>query len=60
MRAILLNDEVLSKRMHEFEIGTNKIFRLVFERLDAVDEEILDLKKDKPMLPAKRKKIGLR
>lgn len=60
MRAIILNDEVLSKRMQELEKGTNKIFRLVFERLDTVDEEILVLKREKPLLPAKRKKIGLK
>lgn len=42
MRAILLNDEVLSIRMQELEKGTNKIFRLVFERLDIVDEEIVE------------------
>lgn len=60
MRAILLNDEVLSKRMQELEKGTNKIFRLVFERLDTVDEEIVELKREKPALPTKRKKIGLK
>lgn len=60
MRAILLNDEILSKRMQELEKGTNKVFRLVFERLDLVDEEILELKSEKPVLPAKRKKIGLK
>lgn len=60
MRALILNDEHLSKRMHELEKGTNKVFRLVFERLDTVDEEILELKRDKPLLPAKRKKIGLK
>lgn len=60
MRAILLNDDVLSKRMQELEKGTNKVFRLVFERLDAVDEEILELKSEKPLLPTKRKRIGLK
>ena len=60
MRAILLKDEVLSKRMQELEKGTNKVFQLVLERLDAVDEEILELKGERPLLPAKRKKIGLK
>jgi hypothetical protein len=60
MRAILLNDEVLSKRMQELEKGTNKVFGLVFERLDTLDEEILELKSDKPLFPTKRKKIGLK
>ena len=60
MRAILLNDDVLSKRMQELEKGTNKIFRLVFERLDVMDEEIQEIKNEKPMLSTKRKKIGLK
>jgi hypothetical protein len=60
MRVMLLNDEVLSKRMHELEKGTNKVFRLVFERLDTLDEEILELKREKPLFPTKRKKIGLK
>lgn len=60
MRTILLNDEVLSKRMQELEKGTIKVFRRVFDRLDNVDEEIRILKREKPLLPAKRKKIGLK
>ena len=60
MRSILLNDEVLSKRMQELEKGTIKVFRRVFERLDNVDEEIRTLKREKPLLPTKRKKIGLK
>ncbi len=60
MRAILLNDEVLSKRMHELEKGTIKVFRRVFERLDTIDEEVGTLKSDKPLLSTKRKKIGLK
>jgi hypothetical protein len=60
MRAILLSDEVLSKRMQELEKGTIKVFRRVFERLDNVDEEIQTLKKETPVLPVKRKKIGIK
>jgi phage regulator Rha-like protein len=60
MRAILLNDEVLSKRMKELEKGTIKVFRRVFERLDNVDEEIRTLKRETPGLPVKRKKIGIK
>lgn len=60
MRTILLNDEVLSQRMQELEKGTIKVFRRVFERLDNVDEEIQTLKREKPLLPAKRKKIGFK
>jgi hypothetical protein len=40
--------------------GTNKLFKIVFERLDSMDEEILELKNEKPLLPSKRKKIGLK
>lgn len=60
MRAILLNDEILSKRMQELEKGTIKTFRRVFEKLDNVDEEIRTLKIETPGLPVKRKKIGLK
>lgn len=60
IRSILINDEVLSKRMHELEKGTNKLFRLVFERLDTLDSEILEIKRDAPLLPSTRKKIGLK
>jgi hypothetical protein len=60
MRAILLNDEVLSKRMQELEKGTIKVFRRVFERLDNVDDEIRTLKREAPVLPVKRKKIGIK
>lgn len=60
IRGILLKDEVLTKRMHELEKGTNKLFRLVFERLDTVDTELQELKIEVPPLPKKRKKIGLK
>lgn len=48
------------KRMQELEKGTNKLFRLVFERLETVDGEILEIKKDAPLLPLRRKRIGLK
>lgn len=60
MRSILFNDEVLSRRMHELEKGTIKVFRRVFERLDTVDDDIQTLKREKPLLPNKRQKIGLK
>lgn len=59
IRAILMNDELLSKRMQELEKGTDKLFRLVFDRLDSIDGEILELRRETPSLPTKRKKIGL-
>jgi hypothetical protein len=60
MRTLLLNDEILSKRLLELEKDTNKVFRFVFERLDLVETEISDLRKEKPTLSPKRKKIGLK
>lgn len=60
MRAILLNDEVLADRMQELEKGTIKAFRRVFERLENVDDEIRNLKRETPGLPVKRKKIGIK
>lgn len=59
VRAIVMNDEILSKRMQELEKGTSKLFRLVFDRLDTLDGKILTLQREIPSLPAKRKKIGL-
>lgn len=53
IREFLANDEILSERLHKLERGTDKMFRIVFERLDTMESEI-------PMLPKKRKKIGLK
>jgi hypothetical protein len=53
IREFLASDEMLSERLHKLEKGTDKMFRIVFERLDTLETEI-------PLLPKKRKKIGLK
>jgi ABC-type phosphate transport system auxiliary subunit len=51
MLSSVLNSK-LSKRIDQLESGINKIFKVVFQRLDAVDEAT-------PALRIARKKIGL-
>lgn len=53
LREFLANDESLSVRLHKLEKGTDKLFRIVFERLD-------NLEANTPLLPKKRKRIGLK
>lgn len=53
LRALLANDESLSDRLSKLEQGTDTLFRIVFERLDKVESEA-------PILPPKRKKVGLK
>ena len=52
IRRILL-EESLSHRITELEKGSDKLFRIVFERLD-------DLEMTAPILPNKRRKIGVK
>jgi hypothetical protein len=54
LRSFLLLEKGLDERMSRLESGTNKIFKVVFERLDAM-ELIVDTK-----LPSTKKKIGLK
>lgn len=53
-RSFLLLAKGLNEKMGRLESGTNKIFKVVFERLDAM-ELIVDTK-----LPSTKKKIGLK
>ena len=53
LRQLLASDESLSERMTKLEKGTDKLFRIVFERLDTLEAQA-------PILPTKRKKIGLK
>lgn len=53
MRKILKQDESLSQKIDKLEEGTNQMFKVVFERLD-------DLEAEAPLLPTRRKKIGLK
>ena len=52
IRGFLNSDETLSERLHKLEKGADKVFRIVFERLDRLESET-------PLVPRKRKKIGL-
>lgn len=52
LRSFLLMDDSLSKRMDRLETGTNKLFKIVFERMDAIEDSTPTIKPD-------RKKIGL-
>ena len=54
LRSFLSMDISLDGRVGNLEKGTNKLFKIVFERLDTLDEQIT------PRLPANRKKIGLK
>jgi hypothetical protein len=54
LRSFLLLEKGLNDRMDRLESGTNKVFKVVFERLDSI-EEIVDFK-----VPTKRKRIGLK
>ena len=53
MRKLLASEESLTDRVGKLEKGTDKLFRVVFERLDKLEADI-------PILPAKRKRIGLK
>lgn len=54
LRSFLLLEKGLHERMNKLESGTNKIFKIVFERLDSI-EEVIDAK-----LPTTKKKIGIK
>lgn len=60
LRSFLAMENSLESKVTKMQEGTNKLFKIVFERLDSMDEEILELKNEKPLLPSKRKKIGLK
>jgi len=51
MRQLLVSEESMSDRVGKLEKGTDKLFRIVFERLDEVE-------RNSPLLPKKR--IGLK
>ncbi len=53
MRKLLASEESLTDRVGKLEEGTDKLFRVVFERLDYVESNI-------PLLPKERKKVGLK
>lgn len=54
LRSFLAMENSLSERVSELEQGTNKLFKIVFERLDAIEQGPI------PSLKPGRKKIGLK
>ena len=54
LRSFLLLERDLSDRMGKLEENTNKMFKIVFERLDQYEEEV------SPKLSRNRTKIGLK
>ncbi|MEI8346851.1 MAG: ORF6N domain-containing protein [Pseudomonadota bacterium] len=53
LRKLLATDESLAIKLQKLEHGTGHLFRIIFKRLD-------DLEAVRPILPQKRKKIGLK
>lgn len=54
LRSFLLLENDLKQRMDKLEVGSNYLFKIVFERLDDLDE------KRNPLFPNKRTKIGIK
>lgn len=54
LRSFLAMESSLTAKFDKLQQGTNKLFKVVFERLDSV-EDVIETK-----LPGRRKKIGLK
>lgn len=54
LRSFLSMEAALSSKVDSLEKNTNILFKIVFERLDSIDEDLT------PKLPGNRKKIGLK
>lgn len=54
LRSFLLLENQMNARMDRLEENTSKLFKIVFERLDSIEEDIT------PHLPKGRSKIGLK
>lgn len=54
LRSFLLLENQMNDRMGKLEENTRKLFKIVFERLDSIEEDIT------PHLPKGRSKIGLK
>jgi phage regulator Rha-like protein len=54
LRSFLLLEKGLNERISKLESGTNKVFKVVFERLDSIDN-VIDTK-----LPTTKRKIGIK
>jgi hypothetical protein len=53
LRSFLSMEAALHERIGEFEENSTKLFKVVFERLNSIEEDLT------PKLPGNRKKIGL-
>jgi hypothetical protein len=54
LRSFLLFENQMSHRIDKLEENTSKLFKIVFERLDSIEEDIT------PHLPKNRSKIGIK
>jgi hypothetical protein len=54
LRSFLAIENSLPEKVKKIESGTNKLFKIVFERLDTMEEYIL------PRIDPSRKRIGLK
>lgn len=54
LRSFLAMESSLKEEVGSLKTSTNQLFKIVFERLDNLEEQVT------PKLPANRKKIGLR
>lgn len=54
LRSFLAMENSMEGRVNELEEGTHKLFKIVFERLDDIEEQIT------PKLSPNRRKIGLK
>ncbi|MFA6235839.1 MAG: hypothetical protein WC635_00820 [Bacteriovorax sp.] len=54
LRSFLLMENEITSRLDKLEDGTNKLFKVVFQRLDEIDDKLT------PKLSQNRKKIGLK
>jgi hypothetical protein len=52
MRKLLASEESLTDKLEQLEKNSDKLFRIVFQRLDNVEKNV-------PLLPKDRNKIGL-
>ncbi len=51
LRSLQMLEENVARQIGELKSDTNKIFKVVFERLD-------DLESERPALPQRKRKIG--
>jgi hypothetical protein len=60
IRSIINNDQIISDRIQELEKNSDQLFKIVFDHLEVMNQEISKLRNELPSLPDKRKRIGLK